>query len=98
MATKLALDVELKEIIEELCWDYDTSPRSYSGRGMYGDECLGFTVDQPMEFLMKLGLELAQIDVDVVEQMASSVSTDSMGLSSIVYFPGIEPWETDVDD
>ena len=45
--------------------------RTYSGRGMYGRQCLGITVDQPNTVIAEIGMRGLKID--------------NMGLSYIVY-------------
>lgn len=72
---------------------------NYSGRGMYGKECIGFVTDLNFfEFGLKFAAELVTLNEDNsefpeyqdfnIEDFYDS-RTDSMGLSSIVYFPGI---------
>ena len=67
--------------------------KDYSGRGMYGEKCIGF--EGPMKeltkLLMKLGVYLSEDDAyDLQEAMMERPSWDSMGLDSIVYFPGVQ--------
>lgn len=91
--------VDIKTLIEELD-DCGFKVRSYSGRGMYGQECLGITCDNPVETLvsiMELVYELSVYnDGDNEPQFLDYTSlfmsgrTDSMGLSSIIYFPNIK--------
>ena len=89
----------LQELIEDL--GYDT--RSYSGRGMYGTTCLGVSLDKnDLQFMLELGHAMAEhnneIDTDTPEgadedeliRLPKRVSSDSMGLGSIVYFPNVE--------
>jgi len=49
--------------------------RSYSGRGMYGRECIAVRTDWPEDLIADAGVAGAR--------------TDSMGRSSIVYWPAI---------
>jgi hypothetical protein len=90
----------LIEIIEEAGY----TPYSYSGRNMYGDHCVGFTTDEN-EFAtcaMIVGaaeqvrrnndtLDTAFTLVDFLDVL-SDAKTDSMGLSTVVYFPHVK-WE-----
>lgn len=69
--------------------------RSYSGRGMMGQECIGLDgrVSDIITNLVALALEqsenLTQDERDdIVMLLSRGCSTDSMGLGSIVYFPG----------
>lgn len=84
----------LQQLIEDM--GYET--RSYSGRGMYGKECLGvlLTIARPVEEAMRIGFEIAdynsQIEDDLEDRipLPKTVATDSMGLDTIIYFPGVE--------
>lgn len=69
----------MEELIEDICANVscDAEPRhEYSGRGMYGDICHGIVTSSPLK---------------VVEQAAVmglfGAEIDSMGRSSIVYWP-----------
>lgn len=63
--------------------------RSYSGRGMYGKQCLGITID--LENIASLFFDLGQIysKSDFYSE-TQSITFDNMGLSMIVYFPYVE--------
>ena len=69
----------------------------YSGRGMYGDQCFGIVVDDIGEafgFIAQLASReavLAQHEnrADDLRWM-SGASMDSMGLSTIVYWPRVK--------
>lgn len=69
------------------CAGYDV--RSYSGRGMYGSQCVAFTTDDNEAYAA------AQIvgsieDSDEREAMITvfrGVRSDSMGRSTVIYFP-----------
>jgi hypothetical protein len=77
--------------------DYDVGIRDdYSGRGMYGDRCVGLVVDDPAGIMFDLGV---QVGIKMAEdsdrwcywnEIAAALKDsrqDSMGRSSIVYFP-----------
>ena len=66
-------------------------PRDYSGRGMYGKECLGFTTDNEIADCVNIALTLAPGDVIDAAALFNNSRTDSMGRSTIVYFPSV-PW------
>lgn len=66
----------LREIADETGSDFE---ESYSGRGMYGAECVGITCDDPDEILMKLG----------EHGFKDRPSEDSMGRQFILYWPRI---------
>lgn len=71
--------------------------RAYSGRGMYGRHCLGIDIDRG-----QLGVVFADVlengaleeeeDIEAMAEAFRRMSTDSMGLGSVLYFPGI-PYE-----
>lgn len=90
----------LREIIESAGYEV----RSYSGRGMYGDYCLGFTTDYS-DFHTAADLvnaaEMVRRYYDNVDKaftlqdfldVLEDATTDSMGCSTIVYFPRVK-WE-----
>ena len=90
------------ELLEEFANEYDCKLRThYSGRGMYGQSCIGFVTDLSP---FSLGLELALfLDRENKSEMIDTfsrarVNQDSMGLSSIIYFPSIQAEEQDEDD
>lgn len=61
-------------------------PRSYSGRGMYGIECVGVSADSQGE-VIDLCVELADHDLGA---KLPAPSFDSLGLGVIAYWPRIE--------
>jgi hypothetical protein len=72
---------------------------SYSGRGMYDNICIGFVTDASIPYLcMGIGAiladmyeadELVDVDGDMFEWFDLKTATDSMGFSTIVYFPNL---------
>ena len=66
--------------------------RSYSGRGMFGKQCVGFTC--PADGWKKLLLQIADIkEQDTRKGLADifqGVCTDNMGRDIIMYFPAVE--------
>lgn len=75
--------------------DDEPEVRAYSGRGMYGAECLGVTCDDPVVLAFTLGRALGEHNTEASnygEELVTiprSICTDSMGLRHIVYFPGV---------
>lgn len=75
----------------------ESAPRSYSGRAMYGSDCIGITLSDSNE-IFKLGVELGRIlengtmFPDLGEVHLPRMQTDSMGLGIIVYWPGMK-WD-----
>jgi len=82
---------QLQDIIEMA--GYET--RSYSGRGMYGKECLAFTTErETSSFAVAADLIAAAIDAgeDFIEPVLAAmrgVKTDSLGRGAVFYFPSI---------
>ena len=74
----------------------------YSGRGMYGERCVGIVCDDVASTLFTLGMEIGDrisnetgtTWLELAETFKQS-RQDSMGLSSIVYFPGLTVDTTD---
>jgi hypothetical protein len=98
--------VEGDEIMTDHLWlakallDSDLTPRSYSGRFMYGKKCLGFVTDESAvkavgSILVSLcqGASAVRAKEDVMDlaEILQGVREDSMGLGTIVYFPDV-PW------
>lgn len=85
-----------KKLIE-IFEDADYNPRSYSGRGMFGCQCLGVECKDPTRMILDViisccGMAESVSDVaDFCEELKRS-NTDNMGLDMIVYWPGIK-WE-----
>lgn len=82
--------------------------RSYSGRGMFGKECVGVEIPQDESaFALAAKLVLTVFDEDGDEEAYNltsdladlRVSEDAMGLDAIVYFPRVAwPEELDCED
>ena len=68
----------------------------YSGRGMYGDSCFGVVVASVSEFV-KFLLIVAEDDQELAWELASHAKEDSMGYSTIYYFPGYQIASDDED-
>lgn len=90
---------ELCELIEQAGY----SVRSYSGRGMYGQQCLG--IDTEHTDVMAVSLDLVAEYLNSCNIGTGSISkaqdlcellkgyrSDSMGKGYIIYWPGIT-WE-----
>lgn len=89
----------LQLTLEEL--DYTT--RSYSGRGMYGKECLGVELGALKDVgeLVADLIEAAADDPNCTSSIASAarqMSWDNLGLGIIVYFPSVPFVDVGTDD
>ena len=78
----------LKDIIEAA--GYKT--RSYSGRGMYGKECLAVSLRDvsESEFYADLVEKTNGSDALRVAKALRNMRTDSLGRGIVLYFPSIE--------
>jgi len=99
---------KLKNRLIQTIRDEDYEPQSYSGRGMYGEECVAFVADS------QVSTHGALIDVcsNIVQQIEDDtlspeeaihmmsymqdVRTDSLGRGTIVYFRNV-PWDPDFE-
>jgi hypothetical protein len=72
---------------------------SYSGRAMYGKECLAVDLDGSLgDFVANVIEEThAQVvgeNLEAISEAFRSMKTDSMGRGIVVYFPGV-PYESE---
>lgn len=75
----------------------------YSGRGMYGKNCVGITVPNITD-LIALGCSLqvmhdnGEIDGATFGEMTNHASTDNMGRDMIVYWPNVNCSDAPADE
>lgn len=85
MAKKVITE-PLTEVIAEYAEDVHLT---YSGRGMYGETCYGFSGDVA-RIIGDVLQDIADMP-DLIRQfgeMLSESRQDSMGLGTVIYFPG----------
>ena len=87
----------IKELIKEYCEDEGLYYREdYSGRGMYGRNCVAITCDNPLNILCELFAYVVDSDEDVdgfdVQHALGEPKQDSMGMISVLYFPKLKTW------
>lgn len=76
----------------------------YSGRAMYGAECLAIDTEYPESTLMQLVFDLmadaTEATADLARLLAArhDVRTDSLGRGTVVYWPAIALPDTFVED
>lgn len=94
--------MDAKKLIN-LLNDANHSARTYSGRGMFGKECVGVTLDRntpESEFIADVIEVIADNEEwDTLREFCSLLRDsrgDSMGLGSIIYWPQIE-WPDDME-
>ena len=104
----MSINTQFKEILE----NGGREVYSYSGRGMYGQNCIGFYVDGTIaQEIAQLATEIVNYCYDTLvgndaEEMLDSIErlldimteakTDNMGQGTVIYFPNVE-WE-DVEE
>jgi len=91
--------MELTEIAREQFEDIELNtglsectPRTYSGRAMYGEQCFGIDAPNMREvakFLCGLTNALGEDGFEDAVEFAARMETDSMGLGIVAYFPGV---------
>jgi hypothetical protein len=95
---QMAVYQEESKAFHKLLVNNGYEPREYSGRGMFGKYCLGIVADD-MSFIADIindmigqvtnncyGLSEEEAK-DIVQLLFSEMRTDSMGLSTIYYWP-----------
>lgn len=91
---KIEITEEQYSDFEDIIINLDGDPhRDYSGRGMYGESCIGFKTYDPMRAMFQLGIESEICDANVAWLQRANFRTDSMGKGTIVYFPNIKVTE-----
>jgi len=93
----------IQQLLKQACEDHgDVSFRNtYSGRGMYGRQCVGITgdpgevsrvVSQVIKDARLADVKDDDFDFDLlVDTLLVEYNEDSMGLGTIMYWPCLEP-------
>ncbi len=77
----------------EICNYAGYETRSYSGRGMYGEYCVGFSSDDsPMYIAGCIIAGAYDAEHDELLEIFSRCKSDTLGYSTIYYFPRLA-WE-----
>lgn len=86
----MKVDQEELETLQLAADDEDVSLRTdYSGRGMYGRECIGIVCGGSTEVTRFL-FAVKDRDDDLARMLLDQgMSEDSMGLDGIYYWPGV---------
>ena len=89
------MNEKLVKAIIDFCDEYDYSFRdSYSGRGMYGRNCVGVVGSSVLETigdLLEYLNENYEFDMsDLIEMLLKGANTDSMGLGTIIYWQQLQ--------
>ena len=82
----------------EMLDDVGYAARRYSGRGMYGKQCVAVvTDDNPMIIAANLMYCQDEETQGILLRIITSARSDSMGLSTVHYFPRVE-WTEDCEE
>lgn len=102
---KRASDVSSKDIakiIYRAFSDSDCRVRMYSGRYMYGANCIGIVSSMSAATVMlKIALQIEndrECSLDSVSHFFEDAREDSMGMDRIVYFPAISITNSELED
>lgn len=68
--------------------EFEASP--YSGRGMYGAQCVSFTAPSPLNIAEVISKIEEHEERDMIAQLG--MNSDSMGYDVVIYFPSLE-WD-----
>jgi hypothetical protein len=83
---------------QQLLEDNDYKTRSYSGRGMFGEECLAVTVDDIPTAIWNIATMLAEFNAEAPTFNQESIPEpkgmryDNMGRQSVLYWTRV-PYE-----
>jgi hypothetical protein len=88
------------EVLRDACYNADMDPDTairpdYSGRGMYGAECLGIVISGLGEAMTFTAALMAALDAhgeegeNILYDLARDARQDNMGHDMIAYFPGV---------
>ena len=87
-----------KSVLQRVLESCEIECRAYSGRSMFGERCLGVDLGRDMtmgrffaavlEGIESEGIEVGDAEYEIVIETFQDMCMDSMGLGSIVYFPG----------
>lgn len=90
---------KLQEVLEDILDDavYEFTIRSYSGRGMYGKECLAIVTN---EDIFNIGVEVgvAYKSYGYYWEEIPEIKKDNMGTSLVYYWPDIDYVEDTKDE
>ena len=94
------LTQEQVNTLREVCYSFDGArPMSYSGRAMFGAQCLGIVLEGT-EDIFGFALSLRDDDEELADILATQPSrVDGMGRERIVlYWEGVKTDGTDLSD
>lgn len=92
----------VKEFIFDYCNDEGLDYREdYSGRGMYGKQCVAITCNNPLSVLADIFMYIMDNNFEKweafkVREILGEPKQDSMGYSSVLYFPKLKREEVEI--
>ena len=88
---------ELQLGLERLRDDMGFEIRSYSGRGMYGKNCLAIVCYSNDIYPIMFALGQGDTDHNIYYEIIQGTRSDNMGLSNVYYWPRVGYVESDDD-
>lgn len=84
------------DVLREICNELGIEYQSYSGRSMQGKNCFAIVCEDAMRVVINIAYEFGARSED--PGVLEYVKTDSMGLDTVVYWPGIKWTEQEPGD
>lgn len=83
--------MELAKLIRSFCNDCGCKCyENYSGRGMFGKQCVGIVTDRNMaEVMLELSDYLHECGIDNVKEELGRACYDNLGRDMVIYFPNV---------
>lgn len=81
------MNVSFSELTEALR-TVDLEPQSYSGRGMYGRQCVSVKGSSQKDLISRI--VMCGLEPEQVGQLIQMSHADSLGLGVVIYWPSIE--------
>jgi hypothetical protein len=82
------MDDARKQALFESIQNAGHDPAPYSGRGMYGKECLSFVTDSdPFRGLADIIEVMNGLPATEIAAIVRGVKSDNMGLGTVLYWP-----------
>jgi hypothetical protein len=85
---------EIHQAIYDACSQISRSVSPYSGRGMYGKECLALVCLHPLATAIDIAAEMAPSMLEAALPTLREARIDSLGTGMVMYWPQIE-WQAD---
>lgn len=91
MKAKHDKDQAFLELLCDIAEDCNYETRVYSGRGMYGEQCIGLILEDSSQIAaLAYNIGLADSEDEIAASHIDRLRTDSMGTDIIAYFPSVK--------